>query len=102
MVILLILMMFLRKLSYDFIIQSYTMSFKTSKKICSKMWRKNENGIKSLRLRLDNLKVTERNGTKRNETERSGAEQRYHSIIWIFHDGMELIFHSIVLESRQN
>jgi len=31
----------------------------------------------------------ERNGTERNGTERSGMEQRFHSIVWVFHDGAE-------------
>ena len=47
----------------------------------------------SLRLCLDNLKLTERN-----RMERSGMElkKKFHSIVWILYDGMELIFHSIV------
>jgi len=33
---------------------------------------------------------------ERNGMEQNGAEQRYHSTVWIFYGGMELIFHSIV------
>jgi len=36
------------------------------------------------------------NGTEWNGAEWNGMEQRVHSTVWVFYDGAECIFHSIV------
>jgi hypothetical protein len=39
---------------------------------------------------------TEQNGIKWNEVERNGMEHKFRSIVWLFYDGMKLVFHSII------